>query len=313
MILTIGPPPRLYSPSADYGQRTTDAPCSYVVLGDENVAPAVCASQTLKVNPLYTGYPVGHDPATVGCLTENGSFGLCGFDAQQQSPMVAAPPMPPSIITAPPFMPNMVYQPCGPMAYMPPAPMYFTSTITSTMATHTQPICSEADRLDHMLQAIQHLEAAGMKVEADQLRCECDAIVHEVAVQLRAAETNEVQCPHADNEKCRTARENLPQHPVVTAALPKPGTAVHWYPVRQAAYVSPAEVSNDSGNEMTNRPMPMPFVPQPMVIEPNLIEPIHFIPPSEMNELKEQFSVPADSDHSSDWNLHTPWWQNFQQ
>ena len=60
--------------------------------------------------------------------------------------------------------------------------------------------------------------------------------------------------------------------------------------------------------------MPMPFVPQPMVIEPNLIEPIHFVPQSEMYELnKEQFSVPSDSNHSSDLNSTTPWWQNFQQ
>lgn len=316
MILTVGPPPRLYSPSADYGVRTTETQCSCVVVGDENAASAAHAPQTLKVNPVCAlGYPLCQDPATVGHLMENGTLGLFGFENQQPGQMMtAAPPLPPSIITAPPFMPNVIYQPYGPIACVPPAPVYCTSTTSSTMASNTQPICSEADRLDHMLQAIQHLEAAGMKAEADQLRCECDAIVHEVAMQLKATETNEVQCTHADAEKCRTARENLPQRPVVTAALPAPAAAVHWYPVRQAGYLSPADVSNDSASEMTDRPIPMPFEPQPMVIQPKLIEPIHFVPPSQMGELdKEQFSVPTDSDHSSDWNSQTPWWQNFQQ
>lgn len=307
MILTIGPPPRLYSPSADFGVRAAQTPCSCTIVGDENAAAAAHAPQTLKVNPVCAlGYSMGQDPETVGHLLQNGTLGLFGFETQRPGQMVtAAPPLPPSIITAPPFMPNMIYQPCAPVAYMPPAPMYFTST-----TNNTQPICSEADRLDHMLQAIQHLEAAGMKAEADQLRCECDAIVHEVAVQLKAAETNEVQSPHADAEKCRTARENLPQHPVVTAALPTPGSAVHWYPVRQAGYLSPADVSNDSAGEITDRPMPTPFVPQPMVIDPNFLEPIHFVPPSEMGELN---PVPLESDHPIDWNSNTPWWHGFRE
>jgi hypothetical protein len=300
MILSIGPPPRLYSPSADFGTRTATTPSNCIVVGDEKSGPNP-RDGVAKPNPVCAlGYPVypAHDPATVGHLLESGVLGM-GFE----NTMVGPPPLP--VMAAPQFVPNVVYQTCAPVTYFPPAPAYLPAVIANA-----HPLAGEADRLDHMLQAIHHLQAAGLQAEADQLRGRCDAAMHEVVSQLKTAETQMAQLHQAVNS-APTAAMNLPQHPVVTSALPPSrNTNEHSYSVQQVGYLTPVDSSARSSNTFDERPLPAPFVPQPITIEPINV----FGEPGEGWDTKpEQSSGPIESSRPFESETSRPWWDGFHQ
>lgn len=168
----------------------------------------------------------------------------------------------------PPCIPAVGCQGYGPASFAPPATMYYVPTAASPNS-----IAGTTDQLDHMLQAIHHLEAAGLQAEADQLRSLCDAEMHEAINQLRSAEAGLLQLKEAVAADTSAIPANHPLQPVVTAALiPVPKSKTHSYPVQQAGYIVPSETltsaahyQNDSFDQMAP---PVPFTPQPVYIGP---------------------------------------------
>jgi hypothetical protein len=59
---------------------------------------------------------------------------------------------------------------------------------TCTSQCSTDCACGNADRIDHILEAVHHLEAAGMQADADALRRKCDQEMKSVVERLKKAE-----------------------------------------------------------------------------------------------------------------------------
>jgi hypothetical protein len=82
----------------------------------------------------------------------------------------------------PPFPPAQAYLPAA-IAYQPGMPSF------APPAAPGSPAIGEANRLEHILEAVHHLEAAGMQAEADHLRHECDQRLRSAIANLRIAES----------------------------------------------------------------------------------------------------------------------------
>jgi ATPase subunit of ABC transporter with duplicated ATPase domains len=137
------------------------------------------------------------------------------------------------------------------------------------VAEGSSTLACQADRLDHILQAVHHLEAAGLQGQADQLRQECDGQLRQAANQMKTVETEIARLRDAADAQIACGRASHQQQPVVTAALARPHTAEeHKYAVQQAGYMVPAETTERTAPTFDERPLPEPFVPQPIIIEP---------------------------------------------
>src|SRR5262249_24254726 len=77
---------------------------------------------------------------------------------------------------------------------------------------------ASADPLDHMLQAVHHLEAAGMQCEADRLRRQCDAEVASVIYELKLAQAelahlhSTAYSPERKANSCQETSQNLDRY-----------------------------------------------------------------------------------------------------
>ncbi|HZZ27414.1 MAG TPA: type II and III secretion system protein [Pirellulales bacterium] len=186
-MLTIGPPPRLYSPSADYSARIESAP-GWAVVGDANGYSHTDVHPLPNMPEFNVAYGA---PQSVFSAAQPGYAAAAIPPAPHFSPSgygdyaFAGPP------SVPVYAPTPVYY--AP-AY-PPTAAYVPSSIGSAYpgAVCPTPISStptacDADRLDHLLQAAHHLDAAGMHLEADQLRSQCNAEIKSVVEQLQTAQ-----------------------------------------------------------------------------------------------------------------------------
>ncbi len=83
----------------------------------------------------------------------------------------------------------------------------------------SSPAAGEADHLEHVMQAIHHLEAAGMQAEADRLRRESDDKVERLIECFKSneAELSRLHQSNA-NAKSESAKANE-RRPMVTAQL----------------------------------------------------------------------------------------------
>jgi hypothetical protein len=262
MILNIGPPPRLYSPSRDFGARVAAKPSQVCVVGDEGTAalPVQLAYPIPIPSTVYTApsstlisypspvsnqavYPVSALPT---------AFTTAGFPAPGMTAM-APPPCVPAVGYAP-----QTFMPSGPVYFAPPA-------VNANCAG------GAADRLDHMLQAIHHLEAAGLQAEADRLRGLSNAEMHEAVNQLRSAEAGLLQLKEEVAADASEVRTNHPLQPVVTVARATSNFETHKYPVQQAGYIVPSETMasavhhDDTFDQLA---LPLPFTPQLISVGP---------------------------------------------
>jgi hypothetical protein len=269
MILNIGPPPQLYSPSADFGARIAAAPGGLTVVGDDSLPTDHIqhSSSTSEPVPMYwTPQPI----YSASAVAPDSRFSMPVYGTAPPS-IAFAPTYPAPFSALPPAMcnPAIVYQSIVPApliqpASYPPTSGYEPGKIYSSSAAN------EADRLDHILQAIDHLEAAGMATEADQLRRQCDAQMRQVVSELKTAEAEITRLRQALAEtKNKAAAVNHPRQPVVTAALPAERKVEGYsYPVQQAAYFAPADSTTGPATTLDEPGLPAPFVPQPVEVEP---------------------------------------------
>ncbi len=267
MILNIGPPPKLYSPASDFGARFAAKPSGLAVVGDEGAA-AMTIQAAGPTSTIYTAAPCA---ALISYPSPAPNAAMAVYMAPIPAPAFAAagfpaPGMP--AMAQPPCVPELGCSGYPPASFVPPATMYYVPAIPgSNSVTGTT-----AGQLDHMLQAIHHLEAAGLQAEADRLRGLCDAQMHEAVNQLRSAEAELLQLRETATAETSAVRANHPLQPVVTAALvPVPNSATHYYPVQQAGYISPSETltqpahQDDSFDQTTS---PLPFSPQLISVGP---------------------------------------------
>jgi type II secretory pathway component GspD/PulD (secretin) len=255
MILQLGPPPTMYSPSADFKARVAT-----MTLDDCKAAPATCPPPGMMTStiplpgtiqytsdvpfappapqsafpppgilpPAYSGGPVAPfylaatPPPIAACVCTH-DYCDCPCQAApsyaapppppmawqsvpmtQPDPSCNYPPLPPTCVAAaptavypapqppltsqtvypaamPPFPPAQAYLPSA-IAYQPGMPSY------APPAAPGSPTIGEASRLDHILEAVHHLEAAGMQAEADCLRRDCDERLRSAIANLRIAE-----------------------------------------------------------------------------------------------------------------------------
>ena len=204
MILQIGPSPTVYSPAADFKLRIGNA-ASVAVLSDDGTPGQSNVIQIADIRSDPTNPP------------STQPFCLPGF-----SP-AAMPPLPPPgyFVQVPTgYMPP-------PPAYLPVATRLSFPSPSSNATYGGSPACdaastcsgdcccqsgecschagappclsdsctavSGADRLEHILEAAHHLEAAGLQADADQLRRRCDGDVKVLIHQLKSAESELAQ------------------------------------------------------------------------------------------------------------------------
>jgi Bacterial type II and III secretion system protein len=217
-IIDIGQPPIVYSPASDFGKRVecenswtqqcggptgfqwqvATAPMPVMIAPPFPFAGAPQPGNWLPHPLAAVAPPPGSSfpqpfPAVAPCC------GGCAADQQSEhhpQPPCAGyfecPCMPGVAVAAagngfPPCpCPNcaMPLPPCaGPVCVLPPPPAesatrYFAACEPASKA-------NVADRLEHILQAVQHLEAAGLQTEAHHVRQQSDELVRELIRQTR--------------------------------------------------------------------------------------------------------------------------------
>jgi hypothetical protein len=268
MILNIGPPPRLYSPSSDFGARAGAEVAAWSIVGDESpTSPSslhrIANGSSVPCVIVPAPQPVYSTPGAAAntwhqapsCSLDDGATPLMPEFTATYSPSMA-------MVTAPKCIPTIMYPNFAAAALSPAA------SFLPTTGEGVRPMVGEAERMDHMLQAIYHLEAAGLQAEADRLRGECDAQMHDVVNRLKSAEAELARLQKTVGTETATASANHPQKPVVTVALRAGKGEERKYPVQQAGYISPSETLDRPDESFDQRPLPAPFVPQPITIEP---------------------------------------------
>jgi hypothetical protein len=266
MILNIGPPPKLYSPASDFGDRVAAKPSGLSVVGDDGDATAA-VQVAAPTRTIYT-VPCG---ALMSYPSPTPNAAMAVYTAPVAAPAFAAAGFPTAGMTAvaqPPCVPAVGCPGYPPASFAPPATMYYVPAAPSSNAVAG----TTAGQLDHMLQAIHHLEAAGLQAEADRLRGLCDAQMHEAVNQLRSAEAELLQLRETATAETSAVKTNHPLQPVVTAALvPVPKSSTHYYPVQQAGYISPSETLTQPEHQdysFDQTASPLPFSPQLISVGP---------------------------------------------
>ena len=128
----------------------------------------------------------------------------------------APPPSPPFTVTIPTSSAPPAYNP----AVVYPSQLATPMTLPAPRANqvYSSPAAGEADQLDHILQAVHHLEAAGLQADADRLRRECDDKVERLIACLKSsgAALPRLRPTPQQNAELNPAKE---ERPVVTAQM----------------------------------------------------------------------------------------------
>ena len=190
LILNLGPPPVVYSPSADFSTRVEAVP-GWAIASDGRTAANTPTHPVVSAPPMMPSYGVPivqfDYPIPVGAAP-------C-FDCPQPIRTAMQPqgmPSLPSYYAPPPSTPFAFPTVSAPPAYNPAVvyPSQLATTVTVPVAranpVYSSPAAGEADQLDHILQAVHHLEAAGLQADADRLRRECDDKVERLIACLKS-------------------------------------------------------------------------------------------------------------------------------
>jgi Flp pilus assembly secretin CpaC len=222
LILNLGPPPVVYSPSADFSTRVETAP-GWAVASDTRTAANTPAHPVVGAPPMMPSYgvPIVQFDAPIPVAAAP-----C-FDCPQPMHTAMQPhalPTLPSYYAPPPSPPFAFPTASVPPAYNPgvvyPSQLATPMTLPATRANraYSSPAEGEADQLDHILQAVHHLEAAGLQADADRLRRECDDKVERLIACLKSsgAALPRLRPTPQQNAELNPAKE---ERPVVTAQM----------------------------------------------------------------------------------------------
>jgi hypothetical protein len=241
-------PPRGYSPSADFGARVQAAP-GCAIAGDAPLPMANFphpVSMPPQPFAVYTPICPSSCPAeapSAGYLPQPPASFASPEAAVSQPIFTAAlpPPVPHPMAYAPggpavyphptSLPPSTAFVQYGPYACVPSAcacPSCYGPACECPNAAatsyHPQVIypasqcCNQAgaescgdcaDRLDHILEAVRHLEAAGLQVDADRLRHQCDAEMRDIVERLKRAEAELAQFRQSANGKSNSQSASL--------------------------------------------------------------------------------------------------------
>lgn len=220
LILNLGPPPTVYSPSADFGARVEAAP-GWAVASDDRTA------WTTPAHPVVSTLPM-----MPSCMPQSGPFDttmpLVATPCYQCPPPMQTAMQPHGMLGAPSYYAPPPSLPFGMETTTVPSPQVYTkyynpavvfpSQLAATPTTvpapranpvYSSPAAGEADHLDHILQAVHHLEAAGLQADADRLRRECDDKVERLIECLKSNEAELSRLPQsASSAKAAGAQAN---------------------------------------------------------------------------------------------------------
>ncbi len=222
LILNLGPPPVVYSPSADFSTRVETAP-GWAVASDTRTAANTPAHPVVSAPPMMPSYgvPIVQFDAPIPVAAAP-----C-FDCPQPMHTAMQPhalPSLPSYYAPPPSPPFAFPTASAPSAYNPavvyPSQLATPMTLPAPRANqvYSSPAAGEADQLDHILQAVHHLEAAGLQADADRLRRECDDKVERLIACLKS---NGAALPrlHPAPQQSAEANEANQHRPMVMAQM----------------------------------------------------------------------------------------------
>jgi hypothetical protein len=239
MVMQIGPPPNMYSPSADFVARV-QLPAGATAASDGRPQPLYGAPPSFAASPMmgcvvpspgpvysapgmYTEYSttvapphVSYAPAVYGIpqppmpmyvpAQSRPWFTVASNDGPQNLPSCtceaggcqagccdAAGCTGYASMPAPQPQPGLMY---------PTASAGFPALPTpGRPAAFTSPTTGMADRLDHILQAAQHLDAAGLDDEADELRRRSNQDMLSVIHALKTSEAELTQLRQASYQR----------------------------------------------------------------------------------------------------------------
>ena len=222
LILNLGPPPVVYSPSADFSTRVEAVP-GWAVASDTRTAanspahPVVSAPANDAL--VRRSHRAIRRTDSRGCRPV---FRLPAADAHRHATACVAEPA--FLLCAPAEPAVRVSDGIRAAGLQSGRGVSLATGHADDPAgsprnlAYSSPAAGEADQLDHILQAVHHLEAAGLQADADRLRRECDDKVERLIASLKSSGAALPRL-HPAPQLSAEANEANEHRPVVTAQI----------------------------------------------------------------------------------------------